>query len=588
MSFTKMSARWACLVSLVIVTRALPARIVSRALIMRTSDPTQQSRRENMKAQKEKARAVMASCEAHSLGDSPAFFRFELPPGATIVDVGANDGSDYAIPASICGGTVYAFEPVLRTVERLEELARSSNVPLSKLAAADPQEIINLAANSNSHQGVATHVATTRLVVVAAAASNASGVAVMTVQQTPRSTGSALLASNVRTNSPKDVITARIPLVRIDDVVTSDVLLLKIDAQGHEHAALLGARGLFAARRVRFVTFELSPKMLARSRRARGGGGGSGGGGGGGSGGDEAAAAVEVLDLLRAAGFLCFQSPVVNSRMVPKERASSFEGFVGAHLAGFPAAARGGRSLEQCRPGTPCFDAPTGTGKWTELVCAHVALHGGVAGAVRGLLDVMGCDAAADAAEIDAIVLEARSLAPPLAHAPLVPLAVARRPGLGLGSAKAPRRCPACPTPVCSSQNLFLRSAPSQVVNETTLFAPESGSALGAPPSGPQSRAGARKQCDLRSLEATMRKEEPAARPNRRGSKPFKALSRPGGGSSVAGPAASSQPPPPGGRGSSYLPAGALLLTIASWVLLLLLLMSCGCRLHSSKFKCLS
>ena len=44
-----------------------------------------------------------------------------------------------------------------------------------------------------------------------------------------------------------------------------EVLYAKIDAQGHDHAVLRGARRLLQSHRIRRVAFELSPALSAGS-----------------------------------------------------------------------------------------------------------------------------------------------------------------------------------------------------------------------------------------------------------------------------------------------------------------------------------
>ena len=57
---------------------------------------------------------------------------------------------------------------------------------------------------------------------------------------------------------------AEVPVVRIDEIISEDVFLFKIDTQGYDHFVLEGARDLFQNHVVRQIIFEVEPYAMSR------------------------------------------------------------------------------------------------------------------------------------------------------------------------------------------------------------------------------------------------------------------------------------------------------------------------------------
>lgn len=159
-----------------------------------------------------------------------------LGPGGVFVDLGANEGYFSVIAARLVepGGRVVAVEPQRRlrpVVERNCELNAVRNVELWPCAISDRQEraVLHLSPGTN-----------------------------------PGSTG---LFRATRYRVATDVVDA----MTLGDLFAAAGLdrvdLLKVDIEGGEYEAILGAPEVFRDRRVRVLVLELHPAILGRRGR---------------------------------------------------------------------------------------------------------------------------------------------------------------------------------------------------------------------------------------------------------------------------------------------------------------------------------
>lgn len=169
------------------------------------------------------------------------------------MDVGANDGRDYTLPAALLGHRVYSFEPTPEKyhviVQRLARLA-SSNVShtteLDAFSSRPPGSVyLREGVAVSNHSGRATLTATRR-----------SG------QDAANSLhGLSALPRNARKNTRE----LPVALTTLSEVLAAErhgVFLLKIDAQGHELHVLQGARAYIASHPVYYILLEYYPKGL--------------------------------------------------------------------------------------------------------------------------------------------------------------------------------------------------------------------------------------------------------------------------------------------------------------------------------------
>jgi FkbM family methyltransferase len=151
-----------------------------------------------------------------------------LDPGGVAVDVGANVGYFTSLMASRLGaqGTVIALEPHPAVFALLEQNIATwsgdsciGTLEVHRVAASNEVGLGRLAAHTNLyHMGIAS-------------------------LRQPSDCGS--------TND------YQVDTVLLDEVLDDrDAQLLKIDVEGHEHAALIGAERLLTERRVRDIVFE--------------------------------------------------------------------------------------------------------------------------------------------------------------------------------------------------------------------------------------------------------------------------------------------------------------------------------------------
>jgi FkbM family methyltransferase len=156
------------------------------------------------------------------------FLKAQVKPGMTVVDVGANIGAHTLLAATLVGttGCVYSLEP------------NSENCRL-----------ILLTLEKNQLQQV-------RLLPVAASAE--AGFTLFTTHL--GSNGGLLPRTQQALTSPSCMV---VPTVRLDDVITGHVDVIKLDTEGAEGLVIDGAKRIMAQHRP-VVVSEFSPEMLAR------------------------------------------------------------------------------------------------------------------------------------------------------------------------------------------------------------------------------------------------------------------------------------------------------------------------------------
>jgi len=246
---------------------------------------------------------------------APQFFDdVDEQRGLLIVDVGACDGSDWAVPAAKKRGhTVLAFEPMPANRERFMQTVKSSGMEHRTELASYPNIPKSWPLKTDG-----------KIFLFGACVSDKEGSVQLYAEGELASIHPQDFYPETGLNTGKKTID--IPAVRLDSIVSGqDIHLLKIDTQGNELAVLRGAQRLFEEGRIKMVELEFWPKGMA-----------AGG-----------VNAVDVLDYLNAFGFVCFDYS--NNKHVPPERPSDFEGFVAS------------------------FDGnrDAGYGAWDELICFH-------------------------------------------------------------------------------------------------------------------------------------------------------------------------------------------------------------------------
>jgi len=250
-----------------------------------------------------------------------------------VVDVGVFEGDDVTIPAAQAGHRVYAFEPTARKHGKIR--ANIGAAP-GVLTVRSP----SLAECAAAGACAPFPPGLEKITLVAAACGATTGMAELAESPDPATgqrdeTGyfGALdaLVSNASRGAAKFV--ARVPRVRLDEVIDEDVYILKVSAQGFDGAVLRGAEGLFARKRVTFVTFEFWPTEMGRA----------------------GVGAAETLAYLGTHGFVCFDVTDDTKGGAPLNiidtRPYTPQGFVDV----FPA-------LEH---------VAFGSGAFTSLLCAH-------------------------------------------------------------------------------------------------------------------------------------------------------------------------------------------------------------------------
>ena len=168
-------------------------------------------------------------------------------PSSLVIDVGAYDGAD-AVKFASAGHKVISIEATpAKKHAILKRISRSSH--------AD------------------------RITFLLAAASRQSGNVTFTTF------GKGSMQDQIRPHGwTANSHEVQVPAVTLDSVVgpTAHVLYAKIDAQGHDGAVVLGARGLIATQRLQFISLEVSPRLATNTSEY-----------------------VEALALLLAHGYAC-------------------------------------------------------------------------------------------------------------------------------------------------------------------------------------------------------------------------------------------------------------------------------------------
>jgi FkbM family methyltransferase len=145
-------------------------------------------------------------------------------PAGAFVDVGANIGY-FTLMAASLGRNVTAFEPMDRNVAKI-------------LASVE------------RNRGMRAWV---RLFHNAVGQDACGGVTLEHTHATNQGNGKIL-----------DGATGPAPVVRLDDALDEDVIVMKIDVEGHEAQVLAGARRLICTRRVHHIVLELSVDTVLR------------------------------------------------------------------------------------------------------------------------------------------------------------------------------------------------------------------------------------------------------------------------------------------------------------------------------------
>jgi len=153
----------------------------------------------------------------------------------TVIDVGSNCGR-FTYQAASFGFSVYTFEPLRMNFLRLS-MSRCVNnwqerVNLINRGASDEASVMTIVENESNGQGIL-----------------------------PEDPSKTLGGAPV---NPADILT--IETVRLDDVIDIDdhrvIPIFKVDCEGYEGKALIGASRILASGKVRTVALEVSPRNL--------------------------------------------------------------------------------------------------------------------------------------------------------------------------------------------------------------------------------------------------------------------------------------------------------------------------------------
>jgi FkbM family methyltransferase len=155
-----------------------------------------------------------------------------LSPGATFVDLGANEGYFTVIGARKCGaaGRVVAIEPQ----ERLQPVI----VENLRLNGIDWASVVNVAVTDKPG-------------------------AVTIYLASDTNTGASGLHRSAKYRLTTQQVVARTLAQVLDDERLTLVDLMKVDIEGFEYEALLGSPEIFRQHRVRALALELHPTILA-------------------------------------------------------------------------------------------------------------------------------------------------------------------------------------------------------------------------------------------------------------------------------------------------------------------------------------
>ena len=238
-----------------------------------------------------------------------------------VVDVGANDGSDYSLHAIRKGYLVYAFEPVKSTADLFVQTMKThgfgNKVSVVRVTPGEPAVV--------PKTPLADHVVL--FVAAAGARTSKMSISLSAIHET-----TSLIAGNGNGEGSNNV---DIAVVKLDDLISAAqrVKLMKIDAQGFEPEVLRGASRLLGHGKIDKITLEFWPKGIER-------------------GGNNP---VRMLEVLWRKGWQCFDWSTNDH--ISNDRPSDFVGFVGAFY--------------QRYGGQKCHDeACWKFGLWDELFCA--------------------------------------------------------------------------------------------------------------------------------------------------------------------------------------------------------------------------
>ena len=155
-----------------------------------------------------------------------------LKPGATFVDIGANEGFFSVMASRLVGATgkVVAVEPQTRlkgVVERNFQLNGVTNATLLSCAISDHEGNADLFVSPDTN------------------------------------TGSTALRNMTRYRLPKEVVRVTTLLRLFDSEGIQSADLVKMDIEGAEYEAVLGSPELFKAHRIKAFAFELHHAAIA-------------------------------------------------------------------------------------------------------------------------------------------------------------------------------------------------------------------------------------------------------------------------------------------------------------------------------------
>jgi FkbM family methyltransferase len=179
--------------------------------------------------------AQLSRCGFYELGMQKTIEKL-LFPGATFVDLGANEGYFTVIGAKRCGpsGRVVAIEPQQRLLPVIVENLKINEVEWG--------HVLNVAVTDT--EGVVTiHLAS------------------------DMNTGASGLHRSTKYPLPTQQVTTRTLASVLDDERLARVDLMKVDIEGFEYEALLGSPEVFREHRVRALALELHPTILSARKK---------------------------------------------------------------------------------------------------------------------------------------------------------------------------------------------------------------------------------------------------------------------------------------------------------------------------------
>ena len=217
-------------------------------------------------------------------------------PPSLFLDVGAHDGRDAIAYASKGRHTVLSFEPSPAKIPAIR-----ANIARAPRLAAQQITLVEAAVADTDGEAL-----------FAAAGGEADGLVLGGAQQGPQPAiaiartpgGTRRSAVSAASRAEERLVTVNVTTldraVRERDRATGTIppiALLKIDAQGHDVAALYGAARLLHRRRVFAVVMEVTPSLVPPQR------------------GDGATVYAEAIEWLDTLGYACFQCADCRERL---------------------------------------------------------------------------------------------------------------------------------------------------------------------------------------------------------------------------------------------------------------------------------